>query len=446
MKTKVLFTISVFCMLCIAALAQDKQALAPTGNTLGSQYRCEPIHEVGFSFNGRIAVSDGAEGYIMCADEEVARGVIRVVSPATDGVSWAYISFEGTDDGLLLPKGKDYRAVIPAGALWLESDPGVKNEEIVASFSVPQYLPVKEIIYQNPFEGQSYVPIVFSAKVKVSDSSKAYLYRNGLLVRVMDVMTDAVSGTSYEQTVWVLIDGMTESIKLFEKDANYSIVLPGGSICASGREDIMNDDISFDFIGAGHSKMLRHKRCSLDGVAGLSEIGEVSLYYETGLFLTPGAKLQLYDGATLIAEAEASLAGDPNEDAYAWQSVLTADFGGISTAGHESLTIVVPEATVAQDDGDVVVNEREETSIDIAAGISGVEADGGVKVACSGGVLTVSNARQGACITVCSVDGKAVSRCTAGGASVDIPLSGDGVYIVNVDGKTYKLASQTMKN
>ena len=207
-----------------------------------------------------------------------------------------------------------------------------------------------------------------------------------------------------------------------------------------------SDLISFDFIGAGHSKMLRHKRCSLDGVAGLSEIGEVSLYYETGLFLTPGAKLQLYDGATLIAEAEASLAGDPNEDAYAWQSVLTADFGGISTAGHESLTIVVPEATVAQDDGDVIVNEREETSIDIAAGISGVEADGGVKVACSGGVLTVSNARQGACITVCSVDGKAVSRCTAGGASVDIPLSGDGVYIVNVDGKTYKLASQTMKN
>ena len=64
----------------------------------------------------------------------------------------------------------------------------------------------------------------------------------------------------------------------------------------------------------------------------------------------------------------------------------------------------------------------------------------------SGGVLTVSNARQGACITVCSVDGKAVSRCTAGGASVDIPLPGDGIYIVNVDGKTYKLASQAMKN
>ena len=445
MKTKVLFTISVFCMLCIAALAQDKQALAPTGNTLGSQYQCEPIYEVGFSFNCRIAVSDGAEGYIMCGDEEVARGAIRVESPVTDGVSWAYISFEGADDVLLLPKGKDYRTVIPAGSLWLESAPGVKNEEIVASFSVPQYLPVKEIIYQNPFEGQSYVPIVFSAKVKVSDSSKAYLYRNGLLVRVMDVMTDAVSGPSYEQTVWVLIDGMTESIKLFEKDANYSIVLPGGSICASGREDITNDDISFDFIGAGHSKMLRHKRCSLDGVAGLSEIGEISLYYETGLFLTPGAKLQLYDGSMLIAEAEASLADDPDE-ANAWQSVLMADFGGVSTAGHETLTIVVPEATVAKLRDDVIVSERTEIPIDIAAGISGVEADGGVKVACSGGVLTVSNARQGACITVCSVDGKIVSRCTAGGASVDIPLPGDGIYIVNVDGKTYKLASQAMKN
>ena len=409
-------------MLCIAALAQDKQALESTGNTLGGQYQCEPIHEIGFSFNGRIAVSDGTEGYIMCGDEEVARSVIRVENPVADDVSWAYISFEGADDGLVLPKGKDYRTVIPAGTLWLESDPGVKNEEIIASFSVPQYLPVKEIIYQNPFEGQSYVPIVFSAKVKVSDSSKAYLYRNGLLVRVMDVMTDAVTGPSYEQTVWVLIDGMTESIKFFEKDANYSIVLPGGSICASGREDITNDDISFDFIGAGHSKMLRHKRCSLDGVAGLSEIGEVSLYYET------------------IAEAEASLADDPDEDAYAWQSVLTADFGGVSTAGHETLTIVVPEATVAKWRDDVIVNERTEIPIDIAAGIIGVEADGGVKVACRGGVLTVSNARQGAGITVCSVDGKIVSRCTAGGASVDIPLSGDGVYIVNVDGKTYKLA------
>ena len=110
------------------------------------------------------------------------------------------------------------------------------------------------------------------------------------------------------------------------------------------------------------------------------------------------------------------------------------------------MTIVVPEATVAKWRDDVIVNERTEIPIDIAAGIIGVEADGGVKVACRGGVLTVSNARQGAGITVCSVDGKIVSRCTAGGASVGIPLPGDGIYIVNVDGKTYKLASQTMKN
>ena len=438
MKTKFLFTISVFCMLCIAALAQDKQVLEPTGHWPDKSDICEPIGDFGFSFDERIAAVDGAEGMIVCDGEVVARGPIRIDNNALGGVSWAIISFAQDGEELLLPNnGKECRAVIPAGTLWLEDDPDVKNEELEAVFYVPGLFDYANIYCYEYLSEASGIIVDFEHDVKLVDPCNAYadLYRNGVLVRRL-IITERSSKSVSVDFVYML--AVTIS---FEKGAIYDVVVPEGVIRAAERADIVNFPIYFRFTGMGHTNMLRHERCSLDGVTGLSEIGKVSLYYAIGLFLTPGAKLQLYDGATLVKEVEASLDGENG-----WSHILTADFGGVSTAGHESLTIVVPEATVAQDDDDVVVNEREEIPIDIASGISGVEADGGVKVACSGGVLTVSNARQGAGITVCSVDGKVVSRCTAGGASVDIPLPGDGIYIVNVDGRTYKLASQAMKN
>ena len=442
MKTKFLFTISVFCMLCIAALAQDKQVLEPTGHWPDKMRICEPIGDFGFSFDERIAAVDGGEGMIVCDGEVVARGPIRIVNNALGGISWAIISFKKDGEELLLPNnGKECRAVIPAGTLWLEDNPEMKNEELEAVFYVPGHFDYANIYCYEYLSEASGIIVDFEHDVKLVDPCNAYadLYRNGVLVRRL-IITERSSKSVLLNFVYML--AVTAS---FEKGAIYDVVVPEGVIRAAGRSDIVNYLIYFRFTGMGHTKMLRHERCSLDGVTGLSKIDKVSLYYDTGLSLTPDAKLQLYDGATLIAEAEASLSDEPG-NVYTEYNVLTADFGGISTAGHEALTIVVPEATVVQGGMDVVVNEREEISIDIASGISSVEADGGVKVACSGGVLTVNNARQGACITVCSVDGKVVSRCTAGNASVDIPLPGDGIYIVNVDGKTYKLASQAMKN
>ena len=438
MKTKFLFTISVFCMLCIAALAQDKQVLEPTGHWPDKMRICEPIGDFGFSFDERIAAVDGVEGMIVCDGEVVARGPIRIVNNALGGISWAIISFTKDGEELLLPNnGKECRAVIPAGTLWLEDNPEVKNEELVANFRVPTYLEYGNVYCPEFLSRVSSIMVDFETDVKVINPENAYakLYRNDVLVRYLPVSERRSNTVSLDFIQWLAV------LVSLEYGANYKVVIPAGIICAAGRADIVNHKFEFRFTGLGHTEMLRHEKCSLDGVTGLTEIGEVSLYYDTGLALTPGAKLQLYDGATLVKEVEASLDG---EDEWS-QNILTADFGGVSTAGHESLTIVVPEATVTGG-MDVIVNEREEIPIDIASGISGVEADGGVKVACCGGVLTVSNARQGAGITVCSVDGKVVSRCTAGSASVDIPLPGDGIYIVNVDGKTYKLASQAMRN
>ena len=443
MKTKVLFTISVFCMLCIAALAQDKQAFSAYSCSIGRPYEWNPIDGIGFNYYGRIATSDDAEGFLMCGDEIIMRGQISVTNWSNS--SMASLTFsDGAylhDGELLLPRGKSYKAVIPAGVLWLESNPDVKNEEAVVSFSVPEYLQPKDGYLADVVESFDLMTFYFYNETKGLGEPKAYLYREGKLVRILRV--NVTYDWDLGQAIVFFGDNLFDYVH-FEEGVNYSVVLPEGSICAYRREDIVNQELRYDFIGgySGVMPVVRHVRCSLDGVSGLNEIGEVDLYYDMGLFLTPDAKLQLYDGATLIKEVEAKL----SEQDGGSGCVLTADFGGVSTAGHKALALVVPEATLATVDGDIAVNERTEIPIDIAAGISGVEADGGVKVACSGGVLTVSNARQGAGITVCSVDGKIVSRCTAGGASVDIPLPGDGVYIVNVDGKTYKIASQAMKN
>ena len=121
-------------MLCIAALAQDKPVLEPTGHWPDKSDICEPIGDFGFSFDERIAAVDGAEGMIMRDGEIMARGPIRIVNNALGGISWAIISFTQDGEELILPNDyKECRVVIPAGTLWLEDDPDVKNEELRGS-------------------------------------------------------------------------------------------------------------------------------------------------------------------------------------------------------------------------------------------------------------------------------------------------------------------------
>ena len=152
MKTKFLFTISVFCMLCIAALAQDKQVLEPTGHWPDKSDICEPIGDFGFSFDERIAAVDGAEGMIVCDGEVVARGPIRIDNNALGGVSWAIISFAQDGEELLLPNnGKECRAVIPAGTLWLEDDPDLKPYFTCRGFLI-MLIFIAMNIYQKPVE------------------------------------------------------------------------------------------------------------------------------------------------------------------------------------------------------------------------------------------------------------------------------------------------------
>ncbi len=103
-------------------------------------------------------------------------------------------------------------------------------------------------------------------------------------------------------------------------------------------------------------------------------------------------------------------------------------------------TLTLPAGSVSAKYRDDIVNL--ETSIDFVggdkSGIENVEAEK-VSVICTNGRLTVSGISAGTNVAVFSVDGKAVANMITGSTAVEIPLSAKGIYIVTVDGKSYKV-------
>ena len=104
-------------------------------------------------------------------------------------------------------------------------------------------------------------------------------------------------------------------------------------------------------------------------------------------------------------------------------------------------TLTLPAGSVSAKYRDDIVNL--ETSVEFIggnkSGVENMEADK-VSVACVNGRLTVSGISAGTEIAVFSTDGKAVANVISGSTTVEIDLPAKAVYLVTVNGKTYKVA------
>ena len=105
-------------------------------------------------------------------------------------------------------------------------------------------------------------------------------------------------------------------------------------------------------------------------------------------------------------------------------------------------TLTLPAGSVSAKYRDDIVNL--ETSVEFIggnkSGVENMEADK-VSVACVNGRLTVSGISAGTEIAVFSTDGKAVANVISGSTTVEIDLPAKAVYLVTVNGKTYKVAN-----
>lgn len=233
----------------LAAGSAVASPLQPKGCTLGKIGSdietpfLAPLEDVGMYFNMPIEVKPYSIATIYCGEESVCESrevAFNYNYGATEGSIAIY--FEKT----LLPKGKSYRLVLPAGAVHSLDHPDIESEEVTVRFRVPAT--IEEYEESNLPEGKRIACLDsfsmywhYETKAAV-EKPTCSLYRGDELIGIYP---------GYVAWDWDLGQVHFDFGKAiyFDKDVDYSIVVPAGIACSLYRDDILNEEHVFRFKG-----------------------------------------------------------------------------------------------------------------------------------------------------------------------------------------------------
>ena len=267
------------------------------------------------------------------------------------------------------------------------------------------------------------------------DGGKAILLREGVPVREYDC------DVSWDWNLGYAGIDFGENIN-FENGVRYSIQLPVGSTSALYRTDIVNEEAIVNFIG-GYTepvKPIQYTWCSLFDNHTTDVLGEVKFYYDRPIALSanPIIKLNIENENLTVKEVVPTIS-EENGD---W--VLAADFENIPLISEKGYTIIIPEGTIVSKEGDVVVNQRNVMEIGSSSGIIEIE-NREVSINSANGVISIGQFFKGCNIKLFSLDGTMIynTKTSEGNVSISVPTF--GVYLLSINGKTYKIAVKLLK-
>ncbi|MDE5871506.1 MAG: hypothetical protein K2H22_06175 [Muribaculaceae bacterium] len=355
----------------IPAMAGESDVLTPESCNVGDRPFTAPLSWIDFNFDGGITLLEGASASVECDGVTVAT--------ATDIEVSNYRGKERTQGTLLLtfeeqllPKGKSYTVCITSGSIAREDNEKIQNSRIEQNFDVPENLGATSI-YQ---EDGSVIATVsksgypgfptFYWGIETEPVGNPYfiLYREGVAVREIPahITWDWDLGQAYAE-----VSGTMN----FEQGVRYTLTLPAGSAHAMLRDDIVNEEVSFNFIGGytGPIQALHYSNCIFFSERP-NVLDEVTVIYESDFQLAENAVIQLWnaDGSDLIKEAPAYI--NTMINCFG----LSADFGSYELSAEKGYTLVIPEGTVIACSGDPVVNTRCTIPITGGSGIQDVPA------------------------------------------------------------------------
>lgn len=388
-----------------------------------------------------VTMAENSKAILYCGDETIATAKFEISNETFYDEKYANINVI-FDSPLILPKGKSYKVVIPERVFRKLDNSSCFNKKLEIDFDVPGNLGAGiPSIKDNSVLSSAY-NIHFTFYYPIGDLFKpsivdALLFREGILVRKLptSLSSDWNLGTA---TVYFSEIFSFESVN-FEDGVHYSVVIPAGTISATERNDIVNEETRVSFIG-GYKEPMPKLECTwISAFAeGLGEnIGEVRFRFNMPVALSGDPKVQIClarPGYPAVTETTPFLR---DEDG---RQTLVADFGGYpqSSIG-EAFTFVIKEGSVVSADGDVVVNDRTESPS--FSGIDAVTADSSdaVTVKAVAGTVIVEGARDGATVRLYSADGRMLCEAEVSDGFATIAVR-NGIYIVSVDGIARKVA------
>lgn len=427
MKKHLLISLIGLCLAATSVYADGGKVLTPKQCTIGDRPVYNPISEIDFTFAESIGVAADAKAIITCGGETVATGAITERNYhgqySTEGI--ATITF----DKLILPKGKTYSLEIPAGAIYEKETPTVKTENLKVDFEVPANIINIDCTVRNESVVESAHNICFYYNTETEPIGKPTmtLYREGVPVRTFE---------AHIAWDWDLGQASADfGTKMnFEKGVRYSLVLPAGSLSPRFRTDITNEETRVDFVG-GYTEpaaSIDYVWCSLYDEHITDVLGKVRFFYKQAIMLSPNPKILLLDGNDeLLKEVTPTL----GEEKGQW--VVSCDFEGAKVP-ENGCNIVIPEGTIISAEGNVAVNARSSFSVNGSTGLGKASA-GSIKVKVADRQIIIDNAPVGKTLSVYSAEGKKVAARLIASPYFTMELEANGIYIVSINGKSYKV-------
>ncbi len=362
---KIGFTFLLLLSGLFSSMASVSGILQPEGCNIGNRPFTEPLSCIYFTFDGGINLMEGAAATVECDGEVIATPINIEVSnyvgkKRTQGT--LSLNFETQN----LPKGKSYTVSVASGSIALENNEEVTNAKIEQHFEVPENLGKASIDFEDGSVISTASPryggfpvIYWSIETEPVGNPYFILYREGIKIREIPahITWDWDLGQAYAD--------VKETMN-FEHGVNFTLTLPAGSAHAMRRDDIVNEEVSFNFIG-GYTEpipTLNYSWCSLFSDHS-NVLNEVTFSYQTPIRLSPDPVIQLWyaDGSELIMEAPAYI--NENINCYA----VSANFGGYEMTSEKGYSLVIPEGTVISDYGDPIVNHRCSIPVATSSGI-----------------------------------------------------------------------------
>ncbi len=367
MKTKLLITI-VFTLFGLQASAVENAPIMwPVSYTVKKDKPfVYPLEEIGVKYDRSIKLMDTVNDpvTIKCNGVVVAEAsTLEIInsesSHSVEGILNVHFDKQN------LPKGKTYELCVPEGVIgYTEILEGTQliNAASIAEFSVPESLGVTHGTQDGEYvtDSKHFIVFYWGFETKAVGQPKFELYREDEKIAELDaqVTWDWNLGQAYP----VFNEYMT-----FDKGVNYKLVLPAGSVSSEYREDITNEEVVFNFVGAYTDASLpfTYTWCSLY-TDHSNFLGEVSFTFDRPIEIAEDARIQLYEiypTEQLIMEVTPWLTADAN----CWK--LVCDFGGYHRDDEWGFTIVIPEGAVISADGQKIQCARSE----FRSGNAGVE-------------------------------------------------------------------------
>ena len=310
-----------------------------------------PLDEVDIYFGCNIKLMETATEPIVvkCNGVVVAEAKSLEITNFSDGK---------TEKGLLtvnfekqnLPKGAAYTLCLPEGVIGArEVMYGYQrvNSANDIDFTVPSTLePLNDTQVERYYhDSNSYIMLYWRNEIKPVGEPVFHLYRENEKIAELPVEVECHGGFGEVSPVF-------NDYTPFEKDVNYKLVLPAGSVSAAYRDDIINEEIVINFTGSYVDPTLpfTYQWCSLDkdysGVLGI-----VSFTFQRPFLIEPDVKIQLFENSPsqqLIMEVTPWINTSIN------CFVLECDFGGYTREGEWEFSIVIPEGALISTDGKAI--------------------------------------------------------------------------------------------